>query len=257
MDLGMRTPLLDAFKRGDVPREARVSAAEGAVAPRAHEQLALLMLLSADPDAEIAQIAERTLASIPQDRLAGFLARSDVGPEMRDFFAARGIEPAEVPDGDPDVPLVDVATDGTGVPADGTPEDEQSTLQRLSSLGIAQRISVAMKGTREERAILIRDPNRIVASAVLSSPKVTETEIEIFARMGSVSEDTLRIIGGSRAWTKRYGVVVALVKNPKTPVAMSMNLMPRLGDKELKALSTDRNIPDALRMAARRRSARD
>lgn len=257
MDLGMRTPLLDAFRRGDVPREARVAAADGSLAPRAHEQLALLMLLSTDSDAEVAGIADRTLASIPQGRLAGFLARSDVGPEMRAFFAARGIEPADVPDGDPDVPLVEVAAAGVDEAGEATPEDEQSTLQRLATLGIAQRIGVAMKGTREERAILIRDPNRIVASAVLSSPKVTETEIEIFARMGSVSEDTLRIIGGSRAWTKRYGVVVALVKNPKTPVAMSMNLMPRLGDKELKALSTDRNIPDALRMAARRRSARD
>ncbi len=253
MDLGMRTPLLDAFKRGDVPREARLSAAEGAVAPRAHEQLALLMLLCGDADAEVAQVAERTLSTIPEGRLAGFLARSDVAPDMREFFAARGVMPADVPDGDPDVPLVDAA-----VPADeAAPDDEASTLQRLAGLGIAQRISVAMKGTREERAILIRDPNRIVASAVLSSPKVTETEIEIFARMGSVSEDTLRVIGASRAWTKRYGVIVALVKNPKTPVAMSMNLMPRLGDKELKALSTDRNVPDALRTAARRRTHKD
>lgn len=254
MDLGMRTPLLDSFKRGDVPREARLAAAEGAVAPRAHEQLALLMLLAGDSDAEVAQTAERTLASIPRERLAGFLARSDVSPDMREFFSARGVVPAEVPDGDPDTPLVDVAAASA---EEATPADEESTLQRLAGLGIAQRIGVAMKGTREERAILIRDPNRIVASAVLSSPKVTETEIEIFARMGSVSEDTLRIIGGSRAWTKRYGVVVALVKNPKTPVAMSMNLMPRLGDKELKALSTDRNIPDALRTAARRRMQKD
>ena len=70
MDLGMRTPLLDSFKRGDVPREARLAAAEGAVAPRAHEQLALLMLLASDSDAEVAQTAERTLASIPRERLA-------------------------------------------------------------------------------------------------------------------------------------------------------------------------------------------
>lgn len=255
MDLGMRTPLLDAFKRGDVPREARLSAAGGAVAPRAHEQLALLMLLTGDADPEVAQTAERTLSSIPVGRLAGFLARSDVAPDMREFFAARGVVPAALPDGDPDRPLVDVSAEAAS--GDAEPADEESTLQRLAGLGIAQRIGVAMKGTREERAILIRDPNRIVASAVLSSPKVTETEIEIFARMGSVSEDTLRIIGGSRAWTKRYGVVVALVKNPKTPVAMSMNLMPRLGDKELKALSTDRNIPDALRTAARRRTHKD
>lgn len=230
-------------------------AAQGGVAPRAHEQLAVLILLSADTDAEISQAAEGTLASIPREALAGFLARSDVGPDVREFFAARGVEPAEVPGGDPDLPLVDVSAPAA---EGGTAEEsEQSTLQRLAALNVAQRIGVAMKGTREERAILIRDPNRIVASAVLSSPKVTETEIEIFARMGSVSEDTLRIIGSSRAWTKRYGVIAALVKNPKTPLAMSMNLLNRLVDKDIKALSTDRNVPDALRVAARRRLTKD
>jgi hypothetical protein len=110
-----------------------------------------------------------------------------------------------------------------------------------------------MKGSREERAILIRDPNRLVSTGVLSSPKITDTEIESIAKMANVSEDVLRIIGRTRAWSKTYAVMVALARNPKTPIAMSMNLLPRLTDKDLKLISTDRNVPDVLRTSARRK----
>jgi hypothetical protein len=90
---------------------------------------------------------------------------------------------------------------------------------------------------------------------VLSSPKVTDAEVAGFARMGNVSEDVLRIIGNNRAWLKNYSVVLALAKNSKTPVAMSLNLMNRLSGKDLATLSTDRNVPEALRAAARKRVA--
>jgi hypothetical protein len=110
-----------------------------------------------------------------------------------------------------------------------------------------------MKGTREERGILIRDPNRIVTSAVLSSPKMSDSEIASIARMANVSDDVLRTICNNRAWLKNYSVALSLTKNPKTPVALSMNLLNRLSEKDLRMLSTDRNVPDALRVCARKK----
>ena len=133
-------------------------------------------------------------------------------------------------------------------------EREDSTLQRIAGMNVAKRIALAMKGTREERAILIRDPNRIVTAAVLSSPKMTETEIAAIARMANVSEDVLRTICNNRAWLKNSAVALSLVKTPKTPVALSMNLLARLNDKDLRMMSTDRNIPDALRVTARKKA---
>jgi hypothetical protein len=109
-----------------------------------------------------------------------------------------------------------------------------------------------MKGTREQRAVLIRDPNRIIAAAVLSSPKLSETEIETFARMTNVAEEVLRVIGTNRAWVRKQAVASALVKNPKTPPAISLALLPRMSQREVKNLSTDRNVPEALRLAARK-----
>jgi hypothetical protein len=100
--------------------------------------------------------------------------------------------------------------------------------------------------------VLVRDSNRLVAVAVLSSPKVSESEIEAFARMGNVAEEVLRIIANNRSWTKNYGVVLALVRNPKTPMALSMNFIQRLNERDLKALGNDRNVPEGLRVAARK-----
>lgn len=247
----LSSPLLDFFRRGEVARDIRLLAARGALAPRAHEQLGLLMLLVGDQDPEIAAAAERTLEAIPRDSLAMFLGRSDVPTEMRTFFAARGIEPMTPPPGaESDAPMVDVSDEPA---AAATGEDELSTTQRIARLNVAQRITMAMKGSREERAVLIRDSNKIVAAAVLSSPKVTETEIEAIAKMASVSEDVLRVIANTRAWMKRYAVMAALARNPKTPVAISMNLLPRLIEKDVKAISADRNVPEVLRISARQK----
>lgn len=112
---------------------------------------------------------------------------------------------------------------------------------------------MALKGTREARAVLIRDPNKLVSVSVLSSPKLTDSEVESFAKMGNVSEEILRMIGMNRAWVKNYGVVSALAKNPKTPVAISLNLVQRLNERDLKLLALDRNIQEPVKVAVRKR----
>lgn len=250
MEGAFRTPLLDYFRRGDVPVDIRLLAAQGVLAPRAHEQLGLLVLLVNDPDPTVAAAAEATLHAIPVEALQRFLARSDVATELRAFFAARGTTAAAVAvPSESDTPLIDTAPD----PPAAAPEESQSTTQRIASMTIAQRIGLAMKGTREERAVLIRDPNKIVAVAVLSSPKMTETEIESIAKMASISDEILRIIANTRGWMKRYGIVAALARNPKTPVAISMNLLGRLTEKDLRGISSDRNVPEVLRITARQK----
>jgi len=93
----------------------------------------------------------------------------------------------------------------------------------------------------------------MISSAVLSSPKLAEPEVEAFAKMANVSEDILRIIASNRAWMKNYGIVHSLTKNPKTPLGMSLNLLSRLNGRDLAQLSVDRNVPESLRIAARKK----
>jgi hypothetical protein len=255
MESGFRTPLLDFFRRGEVARDVRLVAAQGALAPRAHEQLGLLVFLLSDTDPEIASTAESTLQAIPAEALGAFLARSDAPAELVEFFAARGVHPSETPAPSADEPLID--TDPEPAKAAEEAEDSRTVTQRLAMMNVPQRLKRATKGTREERTILIRDPNKMIAVAVLSSPKLTTSEVEAIARMASVSDEILRIIATNRAWLKNYNVVWALTKNPKTPLQLSMNLLPRLAEKDLRTLSTDRNVPDVLRLTARKRIVLD
>ena len=254
------TPLLDFFKRGEVARDVRLLAAQGALAPRAFEQLGILVLLLDDMDPEIRQTADETLSRIPPALLSSFLARSDVPLSMREVFAERGIFPADTPppEDDREDPLFDAEPD-TGESIDGkdalSTEEERrdSVTQQLSKMGFTERLKAAMKGSREMRAILVRDPNKMISAAVLSSPKITENEVEAIAKMASVSEDVLRIIATNRAWMKSYAITLGLTKNPKTPIGMSMNLMARLNDRDLATLSVDRNVPETLRVMARKK----
>ncbi len=260
MDVSFRSPIVDLFRRGEVPRDVRLLAADGTLAPSAHDQLTLLMLLAGDSDAEVASAAEATLARIPVATLGAFLARPDVPADVRDFLAARGVASGDAP-GD-DLPLSIAAADGVSavpaVPDEDAPvlpeesEEKKSTLQRLATMTVAEKVKAAMMGSREERAVLIRDPNKLVASAVLSSPKLTEAEVEAIAKMANVSDEVLRVIGHARKWSKSYVIVSSLAKNPKTPIAVSLNLVARLNERDVKAIALDRNIPEPLRLAARK-----
>jgi len=248
------TPLLDFFKRGEVPRDVRLLAAQGALAPRALEQLSILVLLMEDGDEEVRKTATETVGKIPEAALKSFLARSDVPTSLRDFFAGRGVTPTD-PALESESPLVDSAPDVEEEAPEDASDDERrlSITQQLNKMGFTQRLRAAAKGSREMRAILIRDANKMIAATVLSSPKLSEQEVETFSRMTNVGEEVLRIIGNNRAWTKNYGVILGLTKNPKTPLAMSMNFMSRLNDRDLNMLSNDRNVPEPLRVAARKR----
>lgn len=257
-----RTPLLDCFRRGEVAPDIRMMAAQGVLAPRAHEQLGLLVLLSADADPAIRAATEATIARIPAPDLARFIGRPDVAHEIRDFFVGRGIEPVVE-----DVPVSDEPLlDGEAGSHEGAPEDEEgdagsgeagearrlATVQRLALMTVSEKIKAAMRGAREERTILIRDPNKLVSLAVLSSPKVNEREIESYAKMANVSEDVLRVIGTTRAWTKSYSVVRSLAFNPKSPIAVSLTLVSRLVEKDVRMLSLDRNIAEPVKILARK-----
>jgi len=246
------SPLLDFFKRGEVARDVRLLAAQGGFAPRADEQLGILVHLLEDPDPEIRQTADDTLNNIPVAALAAFLARPDISIDLREFFADRGVFPEGDVTIDFDQALIDTGEDDD---PDLTNEqlDRESVTQKLQKMSFTQRLKAAVKGSKEMRMVLVRDTNKMIAAAVMSSPKMTEQEVEAIAGMASVTEDVLRIIANNRAWMKNYKVSLRLVKNPKTPVAVSMNLLPRIMERDLAQLSTDRNVPEPLRIAARKK----
>jgi hypothetical protein len=272
------TPLIDCFRQGEAPRDVRLMAARCGLALPPEAQLALLMLLVSDADAEVRAAAETTIDRLPRAQLAALVAIPEFPAEVREFFGARlrdgvsrepaaettppgetwpQLDSAEHADGAADAGT-GVETDAQVADADETPDpddqepDRRGAAQRLAMLTVADRMKLAMLGSREERQVLVRDPNRLVSSAVLCSPKLTESEVECIARMTNVSGDVLRAVGTNRLWLKNYAVVAALTRNAKTPIAVALTLVNRLMERDIKFLSTDRNIPEPVRLAARK-----
>jgi hypothetical protein len=342
-------PLIDQFRKGGVPPDLRLLAAQGALPLKPSDLVELLHLLLCDPQPDVRETATATLmaqpleemlpigrdrespggvlawivaqrperelreavlqnTSLPDDAiqvLAGSLSEElaelvvinqtrllrstpllealEVNPslsndqkrrlrELRETFKI-GPQPATPPPPPPvavepplpDAPASDESFQALPEPVNESDalvrylsEDERgqadkvSAVQRIYRLNTAEKIITALKGSREERAILVRDANRLVATSVLGSPRLTEAEIESFAGMKSLSEEMLRIIGGHREWTKRYQVVANLVRNPKTPIGMSLTLVPRLNARDIKSLTVDRNIPEVVRKHAQK-----
>ena len=129
--------------------------------------------------------------------------------------------------------------------------DERTTaLKRIQRMSATQKIKAALLGSPEERLILVRDPNKLVARAVLQSPKLSDHEVENFASMKDVSEEILRRIVLSRKFTKNYAVVRALVNNPRTPIDVGLPLLNHINERDLKALALNRNVSDVIRTTA-------
>ena len=137
---------------------------------------------------------------------------------------------------------------------DSRPEPEKpkptTAIQRAQRMSVVQKVKAALTGTKEERMILIRDSNKLVARAVMQSPKLSEDEVEKYASMKDVCEDALRIITLNRRFMKLYVVVKALVNNPRTPIDVGLHLLPRVNEFDLKRLAFNRNVADVIRHTA-------
>ncbi|HSB36452.1 MAG TPA: hypothetical protein VLH41_06210 [Thermoanaerobaculia bacterium] len=172
---------------------------------------------------------------LKKEREAGTL---DAGPEESETAPApAGLTPAE-----------------EAAAADD--EAHKSLFARLATMTITEKIRLAWRGSKEERLFLIRDPNRLVATAVLKSPKTREADAETIANMKSVSEDVLRAIAFRKEWLRKYSILAALVRNPRSPIDSTLPLVLRLNHTDQKKLAMDRNVPEALRASARREVAR-
>lgn len=347
-------PLVDQIRKGGVPLEVRMMAAEGALPLKPEDLVDLLEVMSRDPLPEVSKLATKTFSELSVDTLLPLvkardasvsvlawalavrtdakvleaclqntttpdeaiaqqasrlpealaelvvinqtrllrhpplLERIEANPmlsrdqrrrlvELRETFSI-GVEPEPAPappaPAPPPPPVVEEPPPAAEAPAAAADEnlvelkpeeaeailtedekkDEKakSSLQRLFSLKTGQKIKAALTEDAQTRSFLIRDPNRLVALAVLGSPKITEAEIEGIAGMKNVSDEVLRRIGTNRDWTKKYTVINSLVKNPRTPLPIAMSFVSRLQPRDIRALTVDRNVPEAIRKSAQR-----
>jgi len=177
----------------------------------------------------------------PEEALSAEAAEAAVaallGEELADFAA----ELTSEADG----------TDETGEP-DETEMIGTNLFAVLQKMTVMQKIKLARLGGSEARGLLIRDRNKVVASAAIQSPKITDAEVAGYAQSRGLCDEVYRIISGSREWTRNYKVKLALATNPKVPLSQSIGFLNFIQDKDLKTIMKSRDVPSAVAMHARR-----
>jgi regulator of extracellular matrix RemA (YlzA/DUF370 family) len=132
------------------------------------------------------------------------------------------------------------------------PPERIALIRRIMLMTVKDRVKLGMKGDREARAILIRDSNKVVASAVIHNPRITENEVEAVAAMRTVSDEVLRLIALNRAWARAYPVIHNLSRNPRTPIATAIGILPRIRTRDLQHITQNRNVSETVRRQAYR-----
>jgi hypothetical protein len=129
---------------------------------------------------------------------------------------------------------------------------KQALFARIIKMTVAEKVLLGFRGDRSARMLLVRERNRLVCSAAVRNPRMTDTEVEVIAGMRSVEEEVLRLISMRRDWMGKYPIVLALARNPRTPVGVVVPLINRLTLRDLKGLKDDRGVSDVVRSLARK-----
>ncbi len=171
-----------------------------------------------------------------------------------------GVDPTAAPAEDTAARLMadyqtELAADGTPPPLrEETAEEQQKRLtihQRVLRMSVSEKIKLATLGNKEARTLLLRDPNKLVSMAAVTSPRITEGEVLTLANSRTVNSDVLRHIYGSREYLKNYAVKTSLVKNPKVPLPTALKFLVTLQEKDIRELARDRNVPQTIQAQAK------
>ncbi len=278
--------LIEALRHGRATRERKIAVCSGAAHVLATDRAEILAVLAHDADEVVANRAQDAFLSQPMESIIEALARETALPALFAYVAKnladkRGIGDAMVRNKNCGaeylVPIVrSLSTESiqmlmeeldrisespalaaalehsSSVTLEAEPDlgKRQTLLQRLATMTVAQRVQFAIKGGSEARRTLIRDTNKVVQRAVLQSPRLTDQEVEAFASMSSLTDEILRLIAKNRNFRKNYVVIRNLMNNPKTPLDVSLHMLPMLNPLDLKRLCTNKNIPETLRTTA-------
>jgi hypothetical protein len=137
-------------------------------------------------------------------------------------------------------------------PKEITPQDRDHFTQSIVKMNIPQKIRLALVGNQEARNLLIHDPNKVIALAVMRNPRLSEDEVMMYAQLRSLPEDVFWAISKHKTWVKNYHVKLALVSNPKSPLSLSIKLLDHLHDRDLQNISRSKNVSYVLARSAAR-----
>ena len=250
---------LALYVKPDAPLLEKLKVISGGVTATPAERVTLLFFLCYDKNQEVKSAALAALKGLPLPLVADIYASPDTHPRLQELLAriyplaAEAAIQADAKEAEeiPEEPVEEPAEDPEEEPL---VEDEayQSKYQLAQSMGVGDKIKVALTGDKEWRSLLIKDSNKLVNSAVVKNPRITEPEILMIAKSVIQNDEILRIICHNKEWIKNYSIRKALVLNNKTPLPVAIRFMGFLTEKDLLGMAKSRNISSVLANNARR-----
>ena len=199
---------------------------------------------------QVGQVVLRRIREFEEEFIEKVLAEQEAaaaaGPSVEEAIEALHAIGAHIPK-EETMPYPLRSDDGL---TDAVKQADESTHGKLLKMSVHERIVCALRGSREQRAILINSRNRLIQRSVLACPKLSDTEIEQFASSRSVAQEVISAIANNRRWLRQYSVIIALAMNPKTPVYTAKSIIPRLTYRDKVRVSRDRNLPPITRQIA-------
>ncbi len=280
--------VLEDLRHGRATRERKIAVCTGGAHLVPADRAEVLAVLAGDQDEMVASRAQDAILSQPVESFVEAIKREQAIPALFSYAAKHLSDKPEVCDAlvqnkncpadflvftvrhlsalgvqtlmeeldrvsaspGPGHPVDEAALAEAAAVAEPDPARRQTLIQRIAKMTVAQRVQYAIKGDSDARRTLIRDSNKVVQRAVLQSPRLTDQEVEAFAAMSSLTDEILRLIAGNRNFRKNYTVVRNLLNNPKTPLDVSLHILPMINAQDLKRLTTNKNIPETLRTTA-------
>lgn len=256
---------LARYVKPDAPAEEKMKVISGGVVASLLERATLLFFLCYDKNQEIKSAALAEIKGLPLPAVAEIANSPEAHSRLKELLAK--VHPAPV------LPLVsssDSSCSEPGKSAEEAAEEEvveekiveeevaaeeeefRSKYQQAQSMGVGAKIKMALTGDKEWRTLLIRDSNKLVNSAVVKNPRITEPEILTISKSVIQNEEILRVICHNKEWVKNYEIRKALVLNNKTPLPVALRFMGFLTEKDLAAMGKSKNISSVIANQARR-----
>lgn len=279
-----------AFVRPGTPLEERLRGAEGQPSLPPREQVLLLFCLSKDAEPQVRERSAASWQALDQGLLCEALAEGGFHQALLHNLAlahghnpqvrARLLSLPALADltrellasqaAAQEAPEVDEAEGGTDQLAsvsqpgdaatgiDDADEEEPAGEEYLSkyslaqSMGISEKIKMGLTGDKEWRKILVKDANKLVSSAVIKNPRITESEVLTIIKSGSPNDEVMRLICANKEWVKNYPIRKALIENPKTPLGNALRYLGTMNEKDLSGYAKSRNISSVIATQAKR-----
>ncbi len=222
----------------------------------------LARFVTSEDEEVLSRVAQnQRLLAAAEELLRRLVANPHLHPAERSRLASLLHEPVE-PEG-PEAAELQDAPLPRGLPREllddvepGAGEEPKNLYQFVQTLKVAEKVKLASLGSKSARRLLIRDNNKVVASAVIRSPKIQEDEVQAIVQDRTVADEVIRIVLQRKDWLKNYPIRLALCQNPKTPIPKALRLLETLQDRDLRQISKSRNVPSGISAGATRILAR-